>query len=707
MLAAYADLAAAVLFARQTFRGVLADAELVAAEDALAAAAELLMRERYRIGFLGKSSFTKSSTLNRVVRLKLAKEGDRGAATTSIPTRFRPIPLGSPPEAALEYLTSVRFQRRRAAIAGVLGLACAAADAAKPFDRIRHENEELLRHLDDRIQSRKQPTGNAPPPDSRGDDLDTLARLLRAYNRHGAALVKGGDKPNAVKHPLSAEGESYADQLARFVTHQAGADPSDASPNELLWQVVVSFPTADISPEIDLIDLPGVDTNRQADDLTTLSFLEEFDGALVFQLASQVQIGKQLDTLYGRQDDRWPAFQVADPLQGRVWVVGTKADSLSPSNLGYESDTTFLEGWHKALTDQAVPLAHMLFVCNLVYDRVKDGGTVGAATLEEKLNLQVNPDGSPRFAPAMDRLPELKAAYVEVTKDGGIGRLRKVIGEDLRRIVGARIAALALGKIRDAAERLRRHAARILQAGAFDPNEFVRVRAWSGVAKRLAGDRRTGEAADPRYRELDDKLTTQYTALKSKLHARFSQLIVAGLVGDSLREQHRADAFVLQQDAIGLSHDALTALREWLRARFRQLGEQEARGRVALDEFDSPADALVAELAKSPPPAGNPFDRLANDSFFPSKQEQRDKRELTYDEYTTILRRQIDACAHEAARRCGNVLREVLRRVRDRLEAVNSEENRARPTYDVVALQALANRLAVLADLTATPTGGR
>lgn len=160
---------------------------------------------------------------------------------------------------------------------------------------------------------------NVRPP--RNGPIATLVRLLNAFQTHGQRYMfsRGG----AVQSCQRTYTWGLLGTTFQYTNHKP---VQTGHTNDLLHQVSVWFPMKDAPTLIELIDLPGLATVREADDLTSLAFIPELDGTLVFLSARQSReksITKVLNALNGEKDPRWRFGSLEFPLTGRIWVVST------------------------------------------------------------------------------------------------------------------------------------------------------------------------------------------------------------------------------------------------------------------------------------------------------------------------------------------------------------------------------------------------
>ncbi len=700
----WSDVASVVGAASKELSAALDAEQVQKAAELVAKAEALLRRERYRVGFVGPSQLGKSTSLNRIACIELANSGSGGPATNLV-SRFLPVAVGKPARYTLRYMTFLEFQQRRWGIANALkdAIDCPYPDAAKNGPTLVAENEKLL-HRIEALAPKKQPQSIQPDegskPDPRGDDRATLVRLLRAFQKFGAQHVSAEASPET---NLLKSGD-YSKQLNKYTNHKS-VDAGES--NDLLLQIQVEFPTGNVSPTIELIDLPGLGTTRVADDLTTLAFMDQLDGALVFMQARQAKegsVGLVLSALHGEKDARWPFGKEIEPLRGRIWTVITYVDPLSPEQLGLAGNSceTVLDHLAKTLDGFEIKHSRTVFVGNVFHkallEKKDKGEPITAETYQGRLGLQTDADGKPILPPLFDRHEELRDAYKHVLGDGGIDRLRQVVGVELAEEVRRLVCRHVCRSLVDAANGLRRHIESVRLAGAFGPKQFVAAREWANVATLLAGDREPGDAPDPVYRELATESIRIFNGVKKSIRAEFSKISKRKL-GNDLRDMHAGDAMHLIGQGKEKTTAAVNELFEWTIERFAALSRDIMP--INFDGAGNPAEALKNQLKEdleSPSWAVGHFQSLEDQIFFPSDKGGADGRPLTFDDYLRIVRGKIDEVTHEACHRAVVRLKTRLHEIRDRMAFVSKTDNLARMSVDPALLDNAAAALKAAAE---------
>jgi len=686
-----------------------------AAERGLAGARALLTRERYRIGFLGGSGMGKSATLNNVVRRKLASGGGEARAATSVVSRFFPSPPGTPPRLRLEYMTLTQFQQRRYALARCIGGAvknCAPPDPAATADDMRAENVRLITELEGEIEAQQKETegDEMARVDARAAaDRKTLLRLLKAFQKHGRELCAGGPVPNGRPVPLS-DTEDLSVDLYEYTNHQTGGEPND---RDLIWQIMVWFPTENASHQIELIDLPGVGTERDGDDLTTLAFLDQLDGALMFRHAGKAtpaEFARLITALNtGNQDKRWEFSEARESLRERIWMVVTHADQLNKTNYGQEGNNkgTFLDGIADQMATFGIPQTYVRFVANGYHNDLAGLGPNPSADAfvgcyKTTFRLAVGPDGSYELPPKLAAHPVLRDAFQEVLRDGGIERLRRVITSELADKVRRLLCRHAARNLANAAEDLRSHAYAMSELDGLTEEHFLAFNEWATRAKYLSGRRVGTDPANPAYRNVLRYTEAEFEPVRAGLRGLFAKAAQTALSPDP-REQHQAISDQLDRKARLLVPDAIGKLFARVLVDLAEAGVGQPP--VVVEENLSPPDLLrgwfdddrarVGEWALG---ADGPLAELADPVLFPVAAGGGTAEVLDFQtEYKPLVYDKIDVVVHDLAHRAGGRVRLRLRTLCDRLGFLSRRKNKG-AGVPKEKLQALARALAAARD---------
>jgi hypothetical protein len=372
-------------------------------------AREHLARTHYRVGFLGTSSAGKSTIFNLVLKEKVAESG-AGDATTSLPSRLRR--RDGDRQCLLFYLTEAQYRDR-------LKKLCVEVGLGSPPD----SEDELLALL---AQLKPTPGGAEEPGKRavRADDLRYLKAFVASYKAYRSRVSAG--PPTPVPVPF--------DDRSAYINHSDARRPDDPADGLLLAEAHLFIPNPHLPDRLELVDLPGLNAKRSVDGIITGDFLDELDGALVF-----VNVAENLSNAVVKNVLDRLAYRYGDELTGRAWVVFNKCDTLTESH--YFPDPgrrSVFDNIRELLREAKVPVSQVVFTSR----RLIEDPAPGAKLL-----------GLPADQPVPATCPdELRPVWDELLRDGGVGRLRHLILNEIARSVAAQIRSAAraeLTRLRD------------------------------------------------------------------------------------------------------------------------------------------------------------------------------------------------------------------------------------------------------------------
>lgn len=629
---------------------------MLAAERILAEAREELRRTLYRIGFIGISQAGKSTTICSLLNVQ-EKDSPTptgaGGATTSAITRIardRSRPSGLPEKVLLDFMSLEQFSQRRSALCQLLDL-----DPSKDDPTLK---VELQRRLDN------------PGPNSKAD-LRYLQQLLVSHAAHGANLGK-----------RDVEGR-YAERM-KYVTHQ-GVGAKGENPYALLREMRIAFPTKAISGELEIIDLPGLGVEKEADVLLTMDFLNDLDGAVVFQEAKQVTGGdaaKLIRKLFSRYKR----------LAGRVWMVVTHFDNLLPqAKSGDANQFTVLDHLQQFLKDSELPPEQVILIGNHFYmdliRRLPPGAEVNGnlprpdrdTFMRSKIDLDA--DGNPLVPAGFRKHAVLCASYERMTRDGGVPRLREILQDTLAESVRSEMCRDVRDRLKNVAETLRNETVSGIDR-AYLPVESLEAASnleseVLAIANRIPWRESCFEDAGRSLRdEFLQSLNNKFLAslnltpadiparhralcrlLKEKGLSRAAELVIAPIYDriNGLVTEMEGAPIVLPGENTRLPHDRWSAVR------------------------------LVAMNAKSKEWYADVFQAFESDSFL-------QEPGLSRDEYMAIMRKKIDAVVFALVGR-------VVDRLQHELGGIRAELGRLGDERELIDREAVEGLKKLLGDI--------
>ncbi|MBY0514645.1 MAG: hypothetical protein K2P78_12115 [Gemmataceae bacterium] len=377
-----------------------------------------LRRPRYQVGFLGTTQVAKSSTILSLLDRKKGEgpvDPGEGPPKTSAVTRIVPQDAGDH-ALRIRYLTPDQYAEKRAKLCASTGL-----DPASPDDTLLDELAKLLAGT-----PAAAPGAADTPPMVR--DVETLGRLIKSRAQY----------KQLVADPAVTQAHPYAQREA-FVNHppEVPGQRFAANPNHLIREVEIGLTSDRLPRRLEMIDLPGLGSDGSSDDILTKGFLHELDGALVFLRSDQ----------HGDPNVEYIMSKLRQEFEGgvgRIWVVVTKMDVPEQHALYAEGGTA--EGLLKFLDRHGLAGEQLVLTCKRLHERRGPDGTVTLA--QAAAIVQIKPDDPvpPRFRAD----PVLEAAFRDLLTDGGTGRLRAIVTQNLEKRVAAdtqRVSREQLGRV--------------------------------------------------------------------------------------------------------------------------------------------------------------------------------------------------------------------------------------------------------------------
>ncbi|VTR98098.1 P-loop NTPase family protein [Tuwongella immobilis] len=372
-----------------------------------------LTRERYRVGFLGTSSAGKSTIFNKVLKEEIAKSGS-GDATTSLPSRLFRSPEGGANSCQLVYLTPEQYLSRRKRLAQAIGIGTPPAP-----------NAELLTLLKEPQSFRASDGGSSKP--FLEHDLHYLTAFLHSYDQFGRTLVKA---------PVAAETVAF-DARADFINHSSKGGHNDASKNLLMAEARIQITNPNLPNNLEMCDLPGLNSKRTVDNLITEDFLQELDGAFVFVNVAENFFNASVSEILLRLKAKF-----GDDLSGRVWVVFNKCDSLSRAHYQPPANSnSVFDNIARFLKENQVPVSQICFT-SAALNNLADATTGKADIFGVVLTLRAISETHTIEEPIPANCPaDFRPVYQSFLDDGGILRLRELIQHQVGKSVAAKMRA--------------------------------------------------------------------------------------------------------------------------------------------------------------------------------------------------------------------------------------------------------------------------
>lgn len=451
----------------------------------LAKLAERMTRKRFSIGFIGPSQAGKSTTVGNLLSVSKdecpAPQGT-GGPTTSVPTRLIPCPEPSsrckPGERhaiRLRFMTKQEFRDRVADICRLINI---------DFD-------DNLRRLADVVTAQ-----HADQPHFKAADHRVLLGLLEAARQNPQVLQDT---------PLFEDGE-YA-RRRDYATHQ-----DKPSRYTLLREVQIEFMTDAMSPEIEMIDLPGLGVDKESDDRLTINFLPQLDGAFMFQLSNQVKSAE--------------VSRLAEPMRrqhqttlgGRVWMVVTRCDDLNDLQLKGPpedpSQPSMFCHLNETLKNQGLSRDAVIFVGNAYHVVLMEARATGAPGVPAEVRgrfpniLKFTPDDQPVIPERCAQYEGQVDPWRRFVLDAGLPHLRETMQTRVAESVRAQTRRTVADGLSTVINRLISELQVAQQQCGMTVEQMRNAIAWSGKLATLAA----AVGRDPKYvQPLVDTVTGDMT----------------------------------------------------------------------------------------------------------------------------------------------------------------------------------------------------
>ncbi len=369
---------------------------------------EEIRLKQYQVGYLGVLQTGKSTALNMILEATEArapaKEGNNADATTAVANRVRILPLSAPEDTlALCYMREEQYLDKCRKLSEKLEV-----PLPEPFDQAM-----LLRTA--RAQLEQAHADKLP---DRAKNLEDLTRLVECGRNpsHAAKLSK-------TREPHCVSGLSYARRSEFIDRPEPGKRPTpDTAANPLLREVQLGFRSDVVPRELEMIDLPGLDSKYESDTVMTKTYLPGLHGVLLFCRAA-VLGGKWITDLM--EQDLRRVFK-RHPAR-RIWLVLTRCDELGkhlyPGAPYVKNLLGFLGQW-------LIKPHQVCFITSTWYN---------LSDAEIKQILCKHTKGSDPVPAEFAANDQLREAFKALTDRGGIPRLRRLIGTDLKDLVASEV----------------------------------------------------------------------------------------------------------------------------------------------------------------------------------------------------------------------------------------------------------------------------
>ena len=616
-----------------------ADREVVAeVRGELSRLADVMTKKRFFIGFIGPSQVGKSATVCNLLSVDEENaptpQGSSGP-TTSVPTRTVPKPPGPGVEnsISLHYFSKAEFLKR----------VCAICDLVK----IRFD-EDLSQIREAAVLKQQE------NPHFKAADMEVLLKLIDA----ALAFTEVLEKEGRVEQGVWKDRRIYA-------THQ-----NTPSKYTLLREVSIEFVTDAVSPEVEMIDLPGIDVDKGSDARLTLAFVQDLDGAFMFQQGQQVKsasiatLAEKMREFHGRT------------LGERIWMVVTRCDALNELQTQGPRDRddqpTMFCHLAELMKQQGIKGGNVHFVGNEYYhQRLKEGlgethRASDALASRYPTVLQFEADGRPIIPERCARNEGQVAPWGQFVLNGGIPALRETmqtkVADSVREQTRLKITQRIVGVI----DKLTGALQAAEQQSGMTVEEMMRAAHWSGELDRMADE----IVRDPKYSQ---DAATAIAATLGVVISNWGKPTRGGLA-----ENHKNLAGMLTHAGLHEATDQTAKVVKLVKGELEKRSQSQpppkATGLPTPVEHWSTVAASFLDLGKTAdgqPFRGPIFDGIREDSNPVTEGGQ----QMGADDYLAVMRSKVGRVSRVFVSRLVHEMQGHIHRLQQRYRAVGSEIN--------------------------------
>src|SRR5262249_29930999 len=174
---------------------------------------------------------------------------------------------------------------------------------------------------------------------------------------------------NEVRTPPKVLADQLYEKRYAYTTHTKGGPSSEVL---LVREARFRIDNRQIPDDLELCDLPGLDSKRSIDDIVTWEYLPDLHGTFLF-----VNVGGNLLTegmlkILGRIHREFRG-----KLAGRAWVIFNKMDTLTGDHFRPGGQDNIFVTIARLLEKTGIPESQVVFSSKKIWDAaVKNGGTI-------------------------------------------------------------------------------------------------------------------------------------------------------------------------------------------------------------------------------------------------------------------------------------------------------------------------------------------
>ena len=614
-----------------------ADRESVAeVRGELSRLADVMTKKRFFIGFIGPSQVGKSATVCNLLSVDEENaptpQGSSGP-TTSVPTRTVP----KPPAPGVENTISLHYFSKD-----------------EFFERVRDICDLVKIRFDkDLTQVREAAVVKQQEnPHFKAADMEVLLKLIDAALAFPEVLEEQG----RVEQGVWKDRRIYA-------THQ-----NTPSKYTLLREVSIEFVTDAVSPEVEMIDLPGIDVDKGSDARLTLAFVRDLDGAFMFQQGQQVKsaaiakLAEKMRDFHGRT------------LGERIWMVVTRCDALNELQTQGPRDRddqpTMFCHLAELMKQQGIKGGNVHFVGNEYYHQRLKEGLAETQRASETLAtryptvLQFDAEGDPVIPERCARNEGQVAPWEQFVLNGGIPALRETMQTKVADSVREQTRREILRRLVGVIDRLTAEFQAAEQQSGMTVEEMMRAVHWSGELDRL-GDEIGRES------KYSQDAAAAITSTLDKVIGNWGKPTRGGL---DVNHQNLAGMLtrVGLDEATGQTSKVVKLVKTELEKRSQSEPPPKATGLpTPVEHWTTVAASFLddGKMADGQPFRGPIFDGFREDSNPVTESGQ----QMDADDYLAVMRSKVGRVARVFVSRLVHEMQGHIHRLQQRYRAVGSE----------------------------------
>ncbi|HBJ33973.1 MAG TPA: hypothetical protein DDZ51_04250 [Planctomycetaceae bacterium] len=623
---------------------------------------ELLGRNLFRVGFLAASQCGKSTTVNNLLGGPVLPEGKSGTCS-SVRVRLRRS-LDASYHVRLRYYSRNKFRDWRDVVGVILGFFESGCGHS-------YQDSDLIASIN---KKRQQPD----LAESTQELCDYYERLLNSASQFNSIFVEDDPSQSKVVSEQFRDVSEVRQLLEQAAQHPSKSERTIPTEYTLLEEIELELPHKRMHPNLELIDLPGLGTTKKQDELGTMQFLRELDGAFLLEkangnLSSNQAFEDFVTTL--RKNDR--------NFSERIWLLLTYFEGLAEhlihgDGTGGKGDSTLFDTIVVLLATLKLPHDRILMLANDYHKKLREanGNAVKVDQQLVRLHLGKDHQGGIDYPAKLKQHPGLLGAFKDMVDDGGIDRLRKCIEQELYSSIRVSRIASVTKQINELSQRVANRISTFEAAARFDGGTRDQRQQWlSSVFSVLGALTGTSNKNDSLVSQLKARLDDDLKGMAEIAKANTQHLHDGH---ETLTENFERLSKTLQQ----VGQETLVTSRQGSLSHSLALVEssltEEARQRNLNTDDNSPLGLFKAKalaLIDDPPPQiRRPCLHLADWSV----PDENGPLKLPVDQYITVIDRVVARTVYETHLRIHYLIADQLCDLRFAIKSLD-EQQQGRP----------------------------